>query len=69
MRQENNPLRSMLLDSEPEQPEHSSRTATRPIGTDQSRLLKALRGKVTGTQKRQLKPRPALGEVTWLGCC
>jgi hypothetical protein len=62
----------MLLDSEPERPErpaseHSSRAVrTRPIGTDQSRLLKTLRCKVTGTQKRQLRPRPALGEVTLL---
>jgi hypothetical protein len=41
-----NPSRSMLL--EPEQPEHSSRVVrTRPIETDQLRLLKTLHGKAT----------------------
>jgi hypothetical protein len=58
-----NPSRSMLL--ELEQPEHSSRVvSTRPIETDQLRLLKTLHGKATGTQKRQPRSRPALGEVT-----
>jgi hypothetical protein len=55
----------MLL--EPEQPGHSYRAVrTRPIETDQLRLLKTLHGKVTRTQKRQLRPRSAPGEeVTW----
>jgi hypothetical protein len=39
------PLSSMLL--EPEPPEHSSRTVrTRPIVTDQLRLLKTLHGEL-----------------------
>jgi hypothetical protein len=54
----------MLL--EPEQPEHSSSAVkTKPIGTDQLRLLKTPHGKATGTQKRQLELRPASGEVMY----
>jgi hypothetical protein len=41
----------------------SSAVRTRPIGTDRLLLLKILHRKATKTQRRQLKFRPALGEV------
>ena len=59
MRKESNPLSSMLL--EPERPEHSSHPVrSRPMGTDQLRLLNTLHGKATGTQKRELRPKASL---------
>lgn len=36
---------------------------TRPIGSDQLRLLQTLHGKATGTQKRQLRPQASLKRV------
>ena len=60
MRKESNPLSSMLL--EPERPEHSSHPVrSRPMETDQLRLLNTLHGKATGTQKRELRPKASLG--------
>jgi hypothetical protein len=60
MRKESNPLSSMLLESErPERSSHAVRS--RPMGTDQLRLLNTLHGKATGTQKRELRPKASLG--------